>query len=180
MHRFKPDKIQELRRRSGHKVTPLTNKIFVINTWCESSKTFSPRTALCIVNHTPGWAPRPKEVNQYKTDSIFVCCFVALVGFCIIEFFVYMFWFSLFYLGGRGKVKELKVRWEELGVEKEVWLKYIVWKKWEWLFKKKMNLCLEPNVGSLFAFLALLAIIFTWKDWARFLWNLFLHHYLDT
>lgn len=110
MHRFKPDKIQELRRRSDHKVTPLTNKIFVINTCCESSKTFSPRTALCIVNHTPGWAPRPKEVNQYKTDSLFLYAVLLLWWvFVLLRFLFICFDFHFFIWEGEGKSKNLKL-----------------------------------------------------------------------
>lgn len=109
-HRFKPDKIQELRKRNGHKVTPLTNKIFASNTCCESRKAFSPRATLCIVNHTPGWAPSPKEVNQYKMDSLFLYAVLLFwLFFVLLRFLFVYFGFYFFIWEGERKSKNLKL-----------------------------------------------------------------------
>ena len=85
LHRIKPYGVPSLIGESGHWVSPLTKKLFAIETYWQWEKSvFFNGVSLGISTTLQGRPPGSRAVGQHNTNSMFV----FLVWFCLLLCFV--------------------------------------------------------------------------------------------
>lgn len=79
------------RKRSGHKVPPLTKKLFVINT-CSERENQLPPTECHWLYQPHSRAGLMQRSDQYKMDSMLLCMLflLQLIGFCFVFSFIFL------------------------------------------------------------------------------------------
>ena len=93
--RFKTHVFPTLRRESGQKATPLTKKLFAIDTCWKSDRSLFYNSVTVYSKHTSGQNPCQGEVSQHKTDSLSLS--LKEVLFVSFSFFLFVFWFLFMY-----------------------------------------------------------------------------------